>query len=262
MSTLAISNRLTDWDAVVSGDGTYVEASGALSATVTAGGGSGRSYVRKDLPVTQGDVITFTFLARRISGSPQASIDYPAIGSSKAVVLIDSDEWMEYSFSYVVPHTHDEATDYAACTLGVFTTPAGSAEISNPRIDVEGGTRGVARTYCMGLIALSKSGGVTTPSVNQNFHNTGIVSLAMVANYLEVTALPTVNASGLELRPIFQVGLTPDAAVNITPKVGQYNAATGVVQVFFVNENGNLVNINDVLSDGQIAYLSITAAGI
>lgn len=259
---LPLSKYLVDWDNITTGDGTYSENAEGTSATVSAGFTTGRSYIVKQFPVTAGDVISFKFLARRISGDPRASIDYPSAGQSKTALDIDSDEWMEYELQYAVPHTHDDSTDIAQCTSGVFTNEAGSAEIANPRISVSGGVKGYARVTCLGLLALSKSGGTTTVSLNSNFHNAGILDVNLVSNYLEIKTPPTVSTGNIRIRPIFDCGLTPDALPDVTCKIGRYNAATGNVEVYFSNGSGSFVDINSLLSDGETAFLWIRATGL
>lgn len=259
---LPLSKYLVDWDNITTGDGTYSENTEGTSATVSAGFTTGRSYILKRFPVTAGDVISFKFLARRISGDPRASIDYPTSGQSKTALDIDSDEWMEYELQYAVPHTHNDSTDIAQCTSGVFTNEAGSAEIANPRISVSGGVKGYARVTALGLITLSKSGGVVTPTLNSNFHNAGILDINFVGNYLNIKTPPTVSTGALRIRPIFDCGLTPDLLPDVTAKIGQYNASTGEVRVYFSNGSGSFVDVNSLMSDGEIAYLWIRATGL
>ena len=262
MSTLPITKYLDDLDSIITGDGTFVPNAENTSVVCTSGATSGRSYLRKVLPVTQGDLLTFRFTARRISGTPQASIDYPAAGSSKSVVTINSNEWMEYEIRYAVPQTHDAKTDIAQCTAGVFTTPAGSVEIANVRISLDGGSRGNPRVWCMGLIALTKAGGVTTASINKNFHYSGILNLAFSGSILKVTTLPTISTGLVGVRPIFEVSLTEDVLPDLMVKAGSYIPSTGVVDVKFSNGTGGFVNINSLLNNGEIAYVFIKATGI
>ena len=262
MSTLPITRYLDDLDSVVSGDGTFVPNSENTSVVCTSGATTGRSYLRKTLPVTQGDLLTFRFSARRISGTPQASVDYPSAGSSKSIVTIDSDEWMEYEIQYAIPQTHNASTDIAQCTVGTFTTPAGSSEVANIRISLDGGSRGNPRVWCIGLIALTKAGGVTTAALNKNFHHSGILNLAFSGDILKVTTLPTVTTGNLALRPIFDVSLTDDVLPDLMVKAGSYVPSTGVVDVKFSNGTGSFVGINSLLSNGEIAYVFIKATGI
>jgi len=262
MSTLPITRYLDDLDSVVSGDGVFTANSENTSVVCTSGATSGRSYVRKILPTTQGDFITFRFSARRISGTPQASIDYPLAGSSKNVLTIDTDDWMEYEMNYPIPQTHNASTDIAQCTVGTFTSLAGSAEIANVRISVDGGSRGNPRVWCMGLIALTKASGTTTASINKNFHYSGILNLAFSGSTLKVTTLPTVTTNNIGIRPIFDVSMTDDVLPDVIPKAGSYTASTGIVDVKFSNGTGSFVNINSLLSNGEIAYVFIRATGI
>lgn len=259
---LPLTKYLADWDNITSGDGTYSENTEGTSATVSAGSGSGRSYVLKRFPVAAGDLVTFKFLARKISGQPRASMDYPAAGQSKTVVDIDSEDWMEYEIRYAIPHTHNETTDIIQATCGVFTNESGSAEISNLRIDVDCGVKGSQRVTCLGLLALSKVGGVVTPSINTNFHHCGILGLSMVSNYLEIITPPMVSTGSLSIRPIFDCGMTPDILPDVTAKIGRYVANTGEVRVYFSNGSGSFVDINSLLANGETAYLWIRATGL
>jgi hypothetical protein len=265
MSTpIAITRLWADWRQVASGTGGSVTIdSDGLRATCAGTAGSGRGYMRKYLPARPGERITFSFLARRISGNPQASIDYPTAGTSKAVVDIDSDELLEYTIEYIVPYTTNEASDYMQLTVGVFTTPAGECEVINPRVSVSGASQGFLRVWCAGLIALTRAGGVTTAALNDNFINAGIKSVAWssATDILTVATLVSPNSS-FSIRPILSAEFTTDILPNVIAKAGRYDPVAGDFEVRFNQGGTSFIDINSLMSDGDISYLSVWAMGL
>jgi hypothetical protein len=261
---VAITRLWADWDTVASGTGGAVTFdSNNLRATCTGTAGSGKGYVRKYLPARAGERVTFSFLARRISGGPQASIDYPSAGTSVGVVDIDSDELQEYTLEFLVPHTTDEATQYMQCTAGVFTTPAGSCEIISPRIEVSGASQGFLRVWTAGLIELERTAGVTTASLNSNFFSAGIeaVSWSSATKILTVTTLKSPNLP-LRLRPILSAEMTTDLLPSIVAKAGRYDPTAGDFEVQFNDGTNFFIDINNALTDGQSVFLSVWAMGL
>ena len=261
-TSIAITKYWSDWDQVVTGGSVTIDADG-LRSTCTATAGSQRAYMRKYLPARSGERIRFSFLARRISGEPQASIDYPSAGGSQAVVDIDSDEFCEYTIEFLVPYTADEGTDYCQCTVGVFTTPAGSCEIVNPRIEVSNSSQGFVRAWCLGLIRMEKSSGTTTATLNPSFVNTGVKGLdwSSSTKTLTVTTLESPNLS-IAVRPILSAEFTNDILPTFIAKAGRYNPSAGTFEVQFYNGTSTTIDINNALSDGQSAFLSVWAMGI
>jgi hypothetical protein len=265
MSTpIAITRFWSDWRQVASGTGGSVTIdSDGLRATCAGTTSGGRGYMQKYLPARPGERITFSFLARRISGQPQASIDYPAAGTSKAVVDIDSDQLQEYTIEYIVPFTTDETADYIQCTVGVFTTPIGECEVISPSICVSGSSQGFLRVWCAGLIALEKTAGVTTATINSNFINAGIKSVAWnsATKKLTVETLKSVNSS-FSIRPILSAEFTTDRLPNVIAKAGRYSPVTGEFEVQF-NQGGTVfIDINAAMADGDISFLSVWAMGL
>jgi len=261
-TSIAITKYWSDWDQVVTGGSVTIDADG-LRSTCTATAGSQRAYMRKYLPARSGERIRFSFLARRISGEPQASIDYPSAGGSQAVVDIDSDEFCEYTIEFLVPYTADEGTDYCQCTVGVFTTPAGSCEIVNPRIEVSNASQGFLRAWSAGLIVLNRASGVTTATLNANFINCGISAVAWNSGtkVLTITTLKSPN-SALAIRPILSAEFTNDILPEYFAKAGQYSPTAGTFEVQFYNGGATTIDINNALSDGQSAFVSVWAMGI
>mgnify|MGYP003652059203 CR=1 FL=1 len=263
MSTgIAITKYWDAWDQVITG-GSVVLDSNDLRATCTATAGSQRAYMRKYLPARAGERVTFSFLGRRISGEPQASIDYPTTGSSKAVVDIDSDDLIEYTLEFIVPYTTNEAVDYMQCTAGVFTTPAGSCEIINPRIEVSNSSSGFVRAWCLGLVEMARAAGATTAALNTKFVNCGVRGLSWDSStkILTVSTLTSPNLS-LGIRPILSAEFTNDILPLFIAKAGSYNPTAGTFEVQFYNGTSTAIDINNALTDGQTAFLSIWAMGI
>jgi hypothetical protein len=261
---IAITRYWADWDEVASGTGGVVtiDADG-LRATCEGTAGSGRGYMRKFLPARAGERVTFSFLARRISGSPQASIDYPAAGTSKAVVDIDSDELKEYTIEFLVPHTVDEAVNTLQCTVGVFTTPAGACEVINPRIEVSDSSQGFLRVWCAGLIQVERTAGVTTAFINESFIHAGIRSIVWDSptKILTVQTLKSPNSS-LGIRPILSAEITTDRLPSVVAKAGRYSPSAGTFEVQFSDGTDFFIDINNALTDGQSVYLSVWAMGL
>lgn len=262
MTPIAISRFWSDWDVVETTASNVTFDVNDLVATCDANALNERGYVRKYIPARPGERVRFSTLARRLSGNPQMSIDYPVAGQSKAVVDIDSDEWLEYSIEYLVPHTTNESTDYLQCTAGVYTTPEGSCELASPRIEVSSASQGFLRVWCAGLIRMTKLAGVTTASLNENFVNAGIKSLNWndTTNSLEVETLKSPNLS-LMLRPVLSAEITTDLLPGVVAKAGRYTPTTGVFEVKF-SDGVSFVDINQLMSDGESSFLSVWAMGI
>jgi hypothetical protein len=261
---VAITRFWADWKQVVSGTGgSVVIDSDGLRATCAGTAGVSRGYMQKYLPARAGERVTFSFLARRISGEPQASIDYPASGASQAVVDIDSNELKEYTLEYIVPYTTDEASDYMQCTVGVFTANAGVCEVINPRIEVSGASQGFLRVWCAGLLQVRRLAGVTSVFLNSNFANTGIKSLNWDSGtkILTVETLKSPNLA-ISLRPILSAEITTDILPEVVAKAGKYNPTTGTFEVKFSNGTSSFIDINDSLSDGESLFLSVWAMGL
>lgn len=264
MSTgIAITRFWDDWESFSSGDGAISLTSDNLKSNCSAGAGSGRAYMRKYMPARPGERVKFSFLARRISGEPQASIDWPSTGQSKGVVDIDSDEFQEYSIEFLVPYTTDEASDYMQCTVGVFTTNAGDVDIVNPKIEVSDASQGFLRAWCAGIIRLSRAAGVTTASINGNFINCGIKSVAWDSptKKLTVETLKSPNIS-IGVRPILSAEFTTDLLPSVFAKAGQYTPSTGEFDVQFSDGTSTFIDINNAMTDGQEAFLSVWAMGL
>lgn len=252
-----------DWEIFKTGDGTSLQSYNGTRVNLQAGAGTGRSYLRKRIPARPGEKITVKCLALTNSGTPAISIDYPASGQQKNEVTFNQPEWKEYECSYVVPYTSDVSSDYAQISIGVFTNDAGNVDIILPRIEVDNCINGFARTVCMGLISLVKSGGATTASVNTNYVRCGIISV----NYdsatpaLEIVTEKSINASAYEMRPIFNVSLSPERLPDVYPRVGAYDQTTGEFTVKFGNGSGAFVDINTLLADGEGIYLFVKGEG-
>ena len=258
---IASTKYWDDWDDYTTGDGVIVLSESNTKANVTAGAGTGRAYMRKFISARPGEKITVKCIAKRVSGNPQMSIDYPALGTSSNLVAIDSDNWQEYEISYTLPYTADDTSDVAVCTIGIFNSPNGEADIILPRIEVENNTSGFERTWGLGLIRLAKSGGVTTASLNERFVNAGIRGVSYSAGTLTVTLPPSISQD-YGLRPIIMSQLTTEFLPDVISKCGNYDQTTGTVDVKFSNGTGSFVDINTLLSDGQTVFLWFRAGGI
>lgn len=230
---LANSNYISDWEQATSGSGTIVEDATGLTATVTAGSGE-IAYIRQRITCTAGDYVKFKFLARKISGTPTATIDYPSVGSAVSSVEIESEDWREYEIQYAVPFTEKRSDQNVVnIVLGVITNDAGSAEIGNPRIFVEEGSGGSLRTWACGLIRLDRSGSVITPSVNDNYPTINITNVSMSGKTLIVQTRPMYNLAGARIRPIIQATLTSEQIPHVHVKAGQWDSDTGQFSVKF-----------------------------
>lgn len=260
---IATSKYWIDWDTVISGDGNVITSVNGLLVNCVAGAATGKGYKRKFLPARSGEVVTFSFIARRISGNPQASIDYPVAGTSVAVVDIDSDELQEYSLSFIVPATSDETVHYMQCTVGVFTSSAGACDVTSPRLEVANHIQGFFRIWCAGLINLTRTAGVTTAEVSANFVRCGILAVVWDSptKTLTVTTLPSINAA-LSMRPILSAEFTNNLLPSVVAKAGQYNPISGQFSVQFSDGSGTFIDINAAMTDGQVSYLSVWAMGV
>lgn len=264
MSTpLPFSIQCTDdWTVFQTGDGSSLQSYNGTRINLQAGAGTGRSYLRKRIPARPGEKVTVKCLAREISGTPAISIDYPSSGAQKNEVTMSQQEWKEYEVSYTVPYTADIESEYVQISIGVFTNDAGNVDIILPRVEVSEGVNGFARTVCMGLISLERAGGLTTASINQNYHHSGIISVNWNGSTPALEIVTEKSFNGQEqMRPIFNVSLSTERMPEVFPRVGEYDQTTGQFLVKF-SDGTNFVDINTLLSDGFGIYLFVSAAGI
>lgn len=251
-----------DWEIFKDGDGTSAQSYNGTRLNVAAGAGAGRSYLRKRIPARPGDKITVKCMAFTNSGTPAISIDYPSSGAQKNEITFSQAEWKEYEVSYTVPYTADIASEFVQISIGVFTNDAGNVDIILPRVEVSEGVNGFARTVCMGLVSLVRSGGTTTASINKNYHHCGIISVNWNASTPALEIVTEKSYVGSEkMRPIFNVSLSVERAPEVSARVGQYNQATGQFLVKFT-DGTTFVDINSYLLDGEGIYLFVHAAGI
>ena len=261
-TTIAMSKYWADFRQQLSGAGTISIDADGQRATCTAGAGD-VAYVKKFIPARAGEIVKFSFLARRISGEPKAAINYPAAGDSQSVVDIDSDEIIEYTVSYIVPYTNDEGADYLQLSLGTFTSEAGSCEVVNPRIQVSDGSLGFMRVWCAGLIELTRAGGVTTAAIDDTHMNCGIKSVDWDSStkVLTIEMLKSPNQS-LALRPMlgaeFRLGLLPE----LFTKAGNYQQTSGEFDISFYDGGSSTVDVNSLLTNGETVFVSVWAFGI
>jgi len=262
MSGLALSKYITDWDNRTTDDGTYAVSTEKLAATCTAGEGTGRSYALKYVPVTGGESVTFTFMARSISGVGKGSIDYPFL-ANKAQDQIDIvGDWREYQVSTAIPYYHNDATRYVTCTCGVINADAGQVQIADLRISVEKGSHNPLNCVASALIALTHVNSEVVPTINDNFHYCGITDLDFSRfDTLTVTIPNTAPLPSSNMRPIFFAQLTTEHMTGVHLKVGEYDAELGTLDIKFVKDNVFIIPFNE-MSDGQKVYISFMAVGI
>lgn len=264
MSTsLPMSIQCTDdYDIFTTGDGTSLQSYNGTRINLKAGAGTGRAYLRKRLPARPGEKITVKCLALTNSGTPAISIDYPASGKQKNEITFNQPEWKEYECSYVVPYTADITSEYVQISIGLFTNDVGNVDIILPRIEVSSNVVGSARDVCMGLIRLKRAGGLTTASINKNYHHSGILSVNWNGSTPALEIVTEKSFNGQEqMRPIFNVSLSTERMPEVFPRVGEYDQTTGQFLVKF-SDGTNFVDINTLLSDGFGIYLFVSAAGI
>ena len=263
MSGIALSKYITDWDSQVTGDGVYVVNGSNLSVWCASGAGTGRAYAKKYVPVTGGETVRFTFMARRISGVPYGSIDYPFLSNGALdQVEIVGDDWREYEITIAVPYFHNDATRYVTCTAGVINAEAGSVEVADLRIDVSDGSRSPLNCIASGLFTISRVGGTITPSLNANFHYCGITNLSLVGDTLTVTIPNTAPLPSSHMRPIFFAQLTTENLHGWSLHVGAYDASAGTVKILFVNPAGTAADPNTGMGTSASMFMNFMAVGI
>lgn len=260
MSTpLAITRYWDDWEVSVTGNGVVTPSLDNTLSTVSSDNSS-RSFLRKRIPASPGEKITVSCLGSVDSGALKISIDYPAEGSSKSSVTMEGNGLARYICEYTIPYEADSALDYVQVSIGVFTSFAGTGKIAAPQIETENSSNGFLRAYVIGLISLSKSGGVTTAAINGNFSRTGIKSVTYDESASKLRVF-TAALPGVGVRPIFDTQMTIDELPTVVAKIGQYNQSTGEVDIRFTDSTG-FVNINSMLVDGEVAYCWVRASGL
>lgn len=263
MTTLAMVSGWDDWEIVTSGDGVVTPNSDNSLVTLSASAAS-KAYMIKKIPANPGETIKFSVAASLISGNPQIGFDYIPTGVAASLITIDKADVSRYEVEYTVPYTSDLTANYVKVTAGVYTSPSGSAAFTLPVISVKNSPQGFVRSYCLGLVKLTKSGGVVTASVNANFTRTGIksVSYNAVSKRLTVTTQKSYITSNQFMRPIFDAGMTMDSLPKVNAKAGQYDDETGNFQVMFNDGSEDFIDITASMTDGQSAYCWVRAGGI
>lgn len=262
---LALTNNIeADWTVTELGDGSHTFSNGGKRGRFSAGAGTGRSYLQRRLAVRGGETITVKCSAKKISGNPTISIDFDGIGELKSQLSIDSEYWQEYELSYSVPFNADPTLGYLQIAIGVINADEGSVDIANARIESRNGAFGASLVYCMGLVKLEKTGGAVVASINENYHRCGLLGVYYnsSAPALYITTLTTRSQGNENLRPLFFANLTNERLPDLIPKIGQFNPSTGEFLVQFGNGTGSFVDLNSIMSEGEVIYLFIKAEGI
>lgn len=220
------------WVQSTYGAGTISISDGVLRCSAAAGS---RAIVGKRITVNPGETVTFTVIARRISGtgdtSPRIGIDYPVDGDLVNSVAIASDDWAEYSVSYSVPLAAAQPMA-VRIVCGSWLALDGDAEYLLPRIEIKNPVYGAPRVVACALIKLASS----TPTIHEGYVNCGIKEVTYSTEHgLIVTIDPVMTMAGgipvVGTGPLFWVGLTPDGPGNLIAKVGGYIRDTGKVSI-------------------------------
>jgi hypothetical protein len=261
MTVLATNGGWHDWYPTTTGDGSLSSLGfDNMVTTATAGTSGNRAYYSRNIPAYPGETIVLSVVATKLSGLPQMIIDYPATASPVSTVYIDKEDMARYELRFTVPYTSDTKTNYIKASIGVFSADAGSVTMTLPTISVENSTTGFARNHCMGLIKLNKSSGTVTASLNSGFVNSGIRLLS----YSSGTGILTVYVGKLadeDLSPIFNVGLSSDRLLDVSPRAGAYDAVQGTIEIKF-SDGTNFVDITPLYPDNSSAFLWISSFGL
>jgi hypothetical protein len=261
MTTLAMVSGWDDWEVITSGDGVVTPNSDNSLVTLSASTAS-TAYLLKRIPANPGETIKFSVVANHISGNPQIGFDYIPGQVGASLVSIDKTDVSRYEVEYTVPYTSSLVTSQVKVTAGVYTSPEGSAALSLPSISVTNSPQGFVRSYCLGLVRLTRAAGVVTATINTNFTKTGIKSVDYSAATKRLTVTIQKSAAIAFLRPIFDAGMTMDLLPKVNAKAGQYDEATGTFKVQFNDGSADWIDIAASMSDGEIAYCWVRAGGI
>lgn len=254
--TPVATSTLEDWAPATSGAGAAVITGKVYSLSSTVGVDEG--YITKKIPARPGETVTIRALARRISGvdgtSGSLGIDYPASGSLKNRVEVNSASWEKYSVSYTVPHTAVD-TDYVQLVIGTWTSLGGEIEVTELEILVSGGASPFARMPAASLITISDG----VPAQNASFVNTGIKAISYSAGTkkLYVTIPPVVSPHNSA--PVIFAELTNNTNLQLQARAGEFNRTTGLFTVFFIDTTTGLAV--DITPLGTM-YLNVLAIGI
>ena len=260
MTTLALANNWKDWAETKDGNGTIDFSLDNKLVTVSANNSS-RAYMLKRLNVSAGEKITVSVLASASAGDVALTIDYPSAGIQKSLVTISGDDIEKYTCEFSVPYNHNPDTDFIQIGIGSFSTTGGTADVSTPVVSSTNSPVGFLKTHLLGLISLSKSGGVLTPSVNTSYTSAGINSVEYDNSSQRLKIFMAKMPGVSRTLPVFDTGMTIDLLPQIQAKIGQYTNTTGQVSIRFIDETGSFVDLESVMSDGETAFCWVKGVG-
>lgn len=241
--------------------GTTLTASGdkyTIASTVGT-----RAYLRKKLNAKPGEKVTFTCLARLVSGSsgtrPRLGVDFPSSGQLKTSVEIDSTSWQEYSVSFTVPHTADY-DDELIFVVGAWTSLSGEVEVTAPRISVENGTYS-AFPRLIGAALIKIQSGVA--EINSNFAQVGIESVSYSSATKQLTVqLDRGIGNGVFNAPIVYANLTHDNGWSYVTKAGGYDRANARFTIEFFDMSAATVQPTEVSGIASAMYIWVHVMGV
>lgn len=218
-----------------SGDGAVSIGSDGV-ASLSSGAGTGSAYFEKIVKSTPGEVLSFSCMARRISGSDDTSgalkVEWPADSSGEeSVVFVTSPEWREYEVS-IAAGLANGATDHFTIAVGTFTADGGEIEVAIPRIKISGSRCGALRCHAYGLVRFNAG----APALDADYVSHGITALAYDAptKTLSLTTPRAITGITAGAAPLLFCQVTTESAVTAyTAKIGEFARATGVCKVKF-----------------------------
>lgn len=251
-------NLQEDWINEVDGDGTATYSADGRTALYAAGPSDpNRAYARGNANVSGGEEVIVTFLARAITGLPQAFIDFPARGQPIQALDIVDTYWREYEIRATIPYGIDPDKDICSFGVGIVLSSEGSCEISNLRAEVKGGVFGSMRTFCAGLVEVSKTGGVLVASILEDYAHTGLYNVQVDSGGLTIDTTTPDNTAVADsmIYPLISAGVYSASnkgwVANVTPL--QENQPLSIEFVL----NGSVVDLSTALSEGQSVIVDI-----
>ena len=260
MTNIATTS-FNDWDQTVTGTGTITASGDKFS--ISSSVGVDKAFLRKNIPAKPGEKVTFTCLARLVSGSSgtygRLGIDYPSGGQLKTSVEVDSTSWQEYSVSFTVPHTA-EYDDLVLPVVGAWTSLGGEIEVTSPRISVENGTYGAfPRVIGAALVKLQAG----TAEINANFVRIGVESVSYSSATKQLTVqLDRGVGNGAKTAPIVYANLTHDAGFSYVTKAGGYDRANARFTIEFFDMTAATVQPEEVSGIASAMYIWVHVLGV
>ncbi|MBP2655422.1 MAG: hypothetical protein H6Q73_2991 [Firmicutes bacterium] len=227
------------WVTRTSGSGAVTITDGVLNST-----GSGTDTAMKDywLPVTPGQVVEFSCLARNNGDEARIAIDnidYAGNFANLDWINVTASEFRRYRLRCVVPY--DSSYGWVRVVLGKWGSMSVShdADYTDPVVAVSNGF-GTTSVIALGLIRLQSG----TVDLHPTFRSYNIDSVSFNGTYTVTVTLKTPCYASM--RPLVFVSSTPDSCY--IPQAGSFSAGDPTAFIVKWTDGAAVINVSAVTS--------------